>query len=316
MPVQRAPSALSDHTVRLIQPNAPQDQKWQRDMIPVFYDRQLALTAAAPLAGGPRPDLVVWSETAIPWLLEVATPALEQIAEAAGGAPVIVGLQRREDVQLYNSLVVLDATGDVAQLYDKHHIVPFGEYLPFGDLLSRFGLRGLAAADGNGYARGPGAQLLDLGPLGQGLPLICYEAVFAHDVNAAPARPDMLIQITNDAWFGIDGGPQQHLAQARMRAIEQGLPLMRAANTGISAMIDPRGRVTHRLGLGQAGFVDAPLPAPLPPTLYSRTGDLPLAVGLGLMLLIAGARARRNRQRGSRRPRVAAGQPPRRMSRR
>ena len=160
--------------------------------------------------------------------------------------------------------------------------------MPLGDLLANFSIYGLAARAGNGYSSGPGAKLLDFGPLGKALPLICYEAVFAHDVNGATERPDFLIQITNDAWFGKGAGPKQHLAQARMRAIEQGLPLARSANTGISAMIDPRGRVTASLPLNTAGFLDAALPRPLPPTLYSRTGDLPFAV---LLLLAIGAAA-------------------------
>ncbi|WP_246039888.1 apolipoprotein N-acyltransferase [Sulfitobacter sabulilitoris] len=316
LPPARAPSALTETWVRLIQPNAPQKEKWQPDKIRMFYERQLALTAAPPAPAARAPDLVVWSETAIPWLLEAAPPALEQIAEAAGGTPVILGVQRREAGTLYNSLVLLDGQGGVAQTYDKHHIVPFGEYLPFGNLLGRFGLRGLAAADGNGYGRGPGARLLDLGALGTALPLICYEAVFAHDVNAAPSRPGMLIQITNDAWFGQTSGPQQHLAQARMRAIEQGLPMMRAANTGISAMIDPRGRIVQSLALGQAGYVDAALPAALPPTLYSRTGDTPLVIFLTIVLSAAALRAGRNRRRRTIRPprRRAAGKGRKRRS--
>ena len=105
------------------------------------------------------------------------------------------------------------------------------------------------------------------------MPLICYEAVFPQDVNGAPSRPDVLLQITNDAWFGTHAGPQQHLSQARLRAIEQGIPMIRVANTGISAVIDPAGRIVDALPLGRAGFLDVPLPAPIAPTLYSRTGD-------------------------------------------
>ena len=117
---------------------------------------------------------------------------------------------------------------------------------------------------------------MDAGPLGKALPLICYEAVFTQDVLAAPERADFLLQITNDAWFGTRSGPYQHLAQAQMRAIEQGLPMLRSANTGVSAMIDPLGRVTDALALGQAGFIDAELPLPLAPTIYSRIGDKPV----------------------------------------
>ena len=189
-------------------------------------------------------------------------------------------------------MVVLGPEGGVEQVYDKHHLVPFGEYIPLARLFNRIGVFGLAQRVPEGYSPGPGPKLLDFGPLGRALPLICYEAVFAHDVNAAPARPDFLIQITNDAWFGNGAGPRQHLAQARMRAIEQGLPLARAANTGISAMIDPHGRVLAALALNEAGFIDAALPLPLPPTPYSRTGDLPLALFLlaALGLAVPGKR--------------------------
>ena len=269
--------------VRLVQPNATQRDKWDPVKIPIFFQRQLDYTAAPATDPDTPPELTIWSETAIPWALDLAGNALKEIATAGGETPVTLGVQRRTDTRYFNSMVVLDTQGTPAQLYDKHHLVPFGEYMPLGDLLANFGIYGLAARAGNGYSSGPGAKLLDFGPLGKALPLICYEAVFAHDVNGATERPDFLIQITNDAWFGNGAGPKQHLAQARMRAIEQGLPLARSANTGISAMIDPYGRVTASLPLNTAGFLDAALPRPLPPTLYSRTGDLPFA----LLLLLA-----------------------------
>ncbi|MFA8387701.1 MAG: apolipoprotein N-acyltransferase [Pelagibaca sp.] len=255
-------------TVRLIQPNAPQHQKWDRDFIPMFFNRQVDFTAQLP-----SPDLIVWPETAVPNLLDDAGYAMEVIADAAAGTPVVLGIQREEQGRYYNSLVLLDGTGQVADLYDKHHLVPFGEYMPAAPVFARFNILGLAARADAGYSAGPGPALIDLGPLGKALPLICYEAVFPQDVNGAPARPDMLLQITNDAWFGVNAGPQQHLSQARLRAIEQGLPMIRVANTGISAMIDPAGRIVASLPLGRAGFVDVPLPVPLAPTLYSRTGD-------------------------------------------
>jgi apolipoprotein N-acyltransferase len=135
--------------------------------------------------------------------------------------------------------------------------------------------------------------MLDLGPLGLALPLICYEAVFPQDVYRAPMRPDMLLQITNDAWFGQWSGPYQHLAQARIRAIEQGLPMLRAANTGVSAIIDGAGRTLAALPLGTAGHVDMPLPEPLRRTAYSRTGDIPVLAWLFLcscILIVASRR--------------------------
>ncbi|WP_276152200.1 MULTISPECIES: apolipoprotein N-acyltransferase [unclassified Sulfitobacter] len=297
LPVMSPEAVLTEHRIRLIQPNAAQRDKWDPAQIPVFFDRQLSLTAAAAVDGGDAPDLVLWSETAIPWVLDRAGPALDQIAQAGGRAPVALGVQRRDAQNYFNAMVVLDGNGRVAQSYDKHHLVPFGEYMPFAGLFARIGVFGLAQRALGGYTAGPGAQVLDFGEMGRALPLICYEAVFPHDVNAAPERPDFLIQITNDAWFGKAAGPRQHLAQARMRAIEQGLPLARAANTGISAMIDPYGRVLAGLPLNRAGFVDAPLPLPLPATVYSRTGDLPFAIVLllGLVAASIGARSREER---------------------
>lgn len=268
--------------VRLVQPNAPQHEKWDADKLGTFFERQIAFTAEAP-----RPDLIVWPETSVPVLLDRADAALARISEAAGGAPVVVGIQRRDGRRLFNSMVLVGEGGARLSRYDKHHLVPFGEYLPFGAYLKKYGLRGLAAEDGNGYSAGTGARIIDIEPLGTALPLICYEGVFARDVAAAPGRPDFLLLITNDAWFGTMSGPHQHLAQARLRSAEQGLPMIRVANTGISAMIDAAGRVTGRIALGEAGWIDLPLPPPAPPTIYARAGDWPvlalavLTLGLG-----------------------------------
>lgn len=285
LPVIRADAPLTDTVLRLVQPNAPQAEKWDPEKIGIFYNRQLAFTAAAPDPDLGAPDAVIWPETAIPWNLTYAETILQEISAAALGVPVVLGVQRTQEGRHYNSLVTLGPQGQVTELYDKHHLVPFGEYVPLGNFMARFGIYGMAPQNGVGFSAGQGAALLDLGPIGRALPLICYEAVFAHDVNAAPERPDFIIHATNDAWFGTYAGPQQHLAQARMRAIEQGLPVARAANTGISAMIDPYGRVTQSLGLGQAGYIDAVLPAPLSATFYSKTGDWP-AIALLLLLLV------------------------------
>ncbi|WP_418595074.1 apolipoprotein N-acyltransferase [Ponticoccus sp. (in: a-proteobacteria)] len=271
--------------VRLIQPNAPQDQKWDPDMVPVFFNRQVEYTEAPPAEGQEPPTLILWSETALPMLLHNAGDALGLISHVAGAAQVVVGIQREEMGRWHNSLVLMDAEGDLAQVYDKHHLVPFGEYMPAAGLFARWNIAGLAARAEGGYSAGPGPELLDLGPLGSALPLICYEAVFPQDVHRAPARPEMLMQLTNDAWFGQFSGPYQHLAQARIRAIEQGLPMLRSANTGVSAVIDGAGRVLASLPLGEAGFLDAPLPPPLRMTPYARTGDLPVFL---LILLGAG----------------------------
>jgi apolipoprotein N-acyltransferase len=287
-PVAPAPDAP---IIRLVQPNAPQREKWDPAHITTFFRRQIDYTAAPPNTAPPA--LIVWPETAIPWLLRNADDALSIIAAAAKGTPVILGLRRLDGARLLNSAVLLTPDGAPAAIYDKYHLVPFGEYMPLGDFLTRFGIHGLAAREGHGYSAGPGPTLMTLPGIGPALPLICYEAVFPQDVGAAPARPRLLLQITNDAWFGRFSGPFQHLQQARMRAIEQGLPMVRVANTGVSAMIGPHGIVQRQIPLGTQGFVDAPLPPALPPTLYARTGDWP-----ALILVIAalgGAVLRRRR---------------------
>lgn len=285
--MRSGPVAETETLLRLVQPNAAQHLKWDPAHAPGFLERQIALSAT-PSARAP--DLVIWPETAVPYLLRHAQRVFERATQAAG-APVILGIQRREGARYFNSMAVLGAEGRLAQLYDKAHLVPFGEYVPGGDLLARIGIGAFAAQRGYSYSPGPGAAVLDLGPAGKALPLICYEAIFARDLRAAPERPDWILQLTNDAWFGTFSGPQQHLAQARMRAIEMGLPLVRAANTGISAVINPYGRVVASLPLGQAGIVDAALPAPLPATIYASLGNLPLTlflIGAGVGLFVRG----------------------------
>ncbi len=272
--------------IRLVQPNAAQHLKWHPDWVHVFFERALELTAASG-----DPDLVVWPETAVPYLLENAGPALEMVAEAAG-APAAVGIQRGSRGAFHNSVAVIGPDGTAAAIYDKHHLVPFGEYVPFAHWLAGVDLPAFAARGLSGFTAGPGPRTLDLGAAGTALPMICYETIFARHLRT-DRRPDWVLQATNDAWFGRHTGPWQHLAQARLRAVEQGLPVLRAANTGVSAVIDARGRTVAALPLGSAGKIDAPLPAALAPTPYARMGDGPLALALlGLLALMALARRR------------------------
>ncbi|MEY8883335.1 apolipoprotein N-acyltransferase [Donghicola sp. XS_ASV15] len=257
--------------VRMIQPNAVQSQKWTDDNIRKFFDRQVAFTAAPAEA---PPDFVVWPETSVPFLLEYAGPALGHVAQQAGGADIVLGIQRRGEANdWYNSAALVLPDGEISEIYDKYHLVPFGEYLPFQKFFDRFGLTGLAAMGVGGYSAGDGPHLVDVPQIGQVLPLICYEAIFPQNVFSAPERPALLVHLTNDAWFGNFSGPYQHLAIARMRAIESGIPVVRAANTGISAVIDSYGNVTGLLGLNTAGYLDRPLPPVRKATIYSHIGD-------------------------------------------
>jgi apolipoprotein N-acyltransferase len=274
--------ALSPTVVRIVQPNAEQSLKWVPEMRQVFFDRQIMLTKR------PRPeeiDVVIWPETALPFYLGDNPNVLQALADAAGpDTQVITGIRRYEQGRYFNALIHLDRVGQVTNTYDKHHLVPFGEYIPFGWLARQLGLRGLAAQL-EGFSAGPGPQVLSAAGLPDFLPLICYEAIFPGHVQTDAGRPDWLVHITNDAWFGAMSGPYQHLDQVRARAIEQGLPVARSANTGVSAMIDPYGRIRASLPLNQSGSFDASLPAPLGMPVYAKVGEVPW-IGFSLLLLM------------------------------
>jgi apolipoprotein N-acyltransferase len=221
-------------------------------------------------------------------MLEYAPSVADMISVASNGKLVAAGIQREEDGRFYNSLRFLEGKGVERARYDKAHLVPFGEYIPFGDLAyDWFGITAFAAQAGATYSAGAGPDVIDLGPLGKVLPLICYEVIFPREVNSVPERADWMLQITNDAWFGIRTGPFQHFAQARLRAIEQGLPLVRVANTGVTAVIDARGRVVADLPFGAMAKLDARIPGALPPTPYSRWGDGPILLLLAGLALIS-----------------------------
>ncbi|MCK0096491.1 apolipoprotein N-acyltransferase [Yoonia sp. F2084L] len=265
--------------VRLVQPNAPQHQKWDPAYRDVFLNRLLQLSGE-----GDVPDLVVWPETAIAYLLNHIDDDLSLLAGAARGAPLVFGIQRRDaEARAYNSLVVMGPDGMAQSIYDKRHLVPFGEYMPGARLLGQVGATGLARNLGIGFTPGTTPGPIDLPGIGAAVPLICYEGIFAEEITYGGDRPRLLLLITNDAWFGKAAGPHQHLAQARLRAIEHGLPMVRVANTGISAMIDAKGRITASLPLGRDGAIDVPLPPVGAATFYSRWGDAPLIVSLLLL---------------------------------
>jgi apolipoprotein N-acyltransferase len=256
--------------VRVVQPNAAQHLKWRRDMVDVFYGRLMGYTKAQT---SERPDVVIWPETAIPYLYRDSLPILQEIATASGPeTSVIAGIVRSVGDKPRNTMLYMDPAGGPSALYDKQHLVPFGEYMPFAALIDRIGLSGLTGLAGR-FVQGQGSRVITGQNLPNFLALICYEAIFPQYARNIENRPEWIVHITNDAWFGQFSGPYQHLVQAQMRALEQGLPLVRSANTGISAMIDPYGRIVQELDLGTAGYFDARLPAAIQPTIYARFGE-------------------------------------------
>jgi apolipoprotein N-acyltransferase len=272
----------SDLTVLLIQGNVAQGQKWDRALMVSIFQRYLALTRQAIAGMDGHPALVVWPETASPALLQTDAAARQLIAEAAGGATALIGSVRFDDADRpRNSLFALGAGGQIEAIYDKWHLVPFGEYEP--DWMPQ----DFQIVPGGGFASGPGPQTLHIPGVPPVGALICYEAIFPSQVIDERDRPDWMVNVTNDAWFGNSAGPRQHLAAARLRAVEEGLPLMRAANTGISAGFDPKGHELGRLDMQATGILALHLPAPIAVPLYARTG-LILPGGLAIMATIIG----------------------------
>jgi len=207
-----------------------------------------------------------------------APGALDEIGLfTARGQTVITGSDRivpgPRHLVAYNSLYVFGPRGALPEVYDKFHLVPFGEYVPFARVLNSIGITQLTV--GEGFSAGDHPHVMQVAGAPAMTPLICYEVIFPHAViDQNEQRPGWLVNITDDSWFGPWAGPRQHLLIARVRAIEESLPIARAANTGISAMIDGNGRVRTLLGLNRLGVVDATLPPALQPTPYARFGDL------------------------------------------
>ena len=280
--------------VLLVQGNVQQSMKWAPEERAAIFDRYLRLTRDALTHAGrvlePGSEiLVIWPETASPFLLAQDPEARRMVAAVLSAVPatLLAGTVRADwDAagrleRVFNSLVALDAAGEVVALYDKAHLVPFGEYMPLSGLLP---VR--LAAGGMDFSAGPGPVTLrapGVPPFGA---LICYEVIFPGAVTPAP-RPHWLVNITNDAWFGHSAGPWQHLAAARLRAVEEGLPLARAAQTGISTLFDAYGRRAGLLPLGVEGTLRVPLPAALPPPIFARTG-LVLPFGLSILIVLLG----------------------------
>lgn len=270
--------------VVVVQGNVAQDRKWDRASLADHFRRHLALTAQG-LREAARPAVVVWPETASPYLLESDPVARQMIAAVAGDVPVLAGGVRFDAAgQPRNSLIAVLGEGAPAAIYDKAHLVPFGEFQP------SWARVGVQLVQGGGFTPGPGPATLRVPGLPPVGPSICYEAIFPGAVVDAADRPRWMVNVTNDAWFGSSAGPYQHLAAARLRAVEEGLPLVRAANTGISAVFDASGRTVARLGIGEAGVIIAPLPGARPPTLFNRIGNHGAMSLVLIMLIFAGVR--------------------------
>ena len=291
--------------LRIMQPNLPQDAKFRPAAGPEILRRYLDLSdrsTSPTVAGLVNVTHLIWPESAFPFVLSREPQALSMIASILGGHTILLtGAIRldgvRGDERAYNSLLAIDGTGAIVGSADKVHLVPFGEYLPAGGFLRAIGLRQFIALPG-GFTAGAARRMMSVPRLPPFQPLICYEAIFPGEVTpdsasaGATERPAFLLNVTNDGWFGLTSGPYQHMAQARLRSIEEGLPLVRAANTGISAVVDPYGRVEKELPLGVEGILDSSLPKPIEPTFFSRHPIAPVAA-VYFMLLLASLAGRR-----------------------
>jgi apolipoprotein N-acyltransferase len=280
--------AVANVKLRIMQPNLQQDVRFNYAAKAEVMQKYLTLSdrASGPQSTGVRDaSILIWPESAFPFFLTHEADAMAQIADLLPkGTVLITGSVRAPDLppgtrvtRAYNSIYLIDHDGSVLSVYDKLHLVPFGEYLPFQDWMEKLGFVQLTKVQG-GFIPGTRRRTMEVPNAPRVLPLICYEVIFPGDVAARDDRPGWIVNLTNDGWFGISTGPYQHLEQARLRAIEEGLPLVRAANTGISAVIDPLGRIVARLGLGVEGVLDSSLPVAIAPTIYARSGDIPAGI--------------------------------------
>ncbi len=280
--------------LRLVQPSVPQREKWMAEFqARIFNDH---LTLSRQNEKGEIDDLagithVIWPEAAMPFMPLEHPEALRAIADLLPpDVLLLTGAMRREPAaansdarppaprKAYNGLMVLDSEGRLVTLYDKIRLVPFGEYLPLSPVLSSIGLSHLANAYGAFSFGASPRPILNARGLPPFAVLVCYEALFPGDILQTEERPGLLVNVTNDGWFGNSTGPYQHFHQVRVRAVEEGLPIVRVANNGISAMIDGHGRTSSILSLNVRGVADSTLPVALPPTPYHRAGDMVLAL--------------------------------------
>lgn len=291
--------------LRLVQPSFTQKDKFDRSKRGEIFLRHLELSRQPAKTAGrslsAAPTHIIWPEAAVPFFVRRNPGALAAIAKAlpddvqviAGSfrinaAPTVPN-ERVGAFKVYNTAMIIGGDGRVKSFYDKIHLVPFGEYLPAQFLLGALGFENLTRTAG-GLAIGSGPrQLMDIAGLPPVEMLICYEASFPGEIVQGTERPGLMINLTNDAWFGSTSGPYQHFHQTRVRAVEQGVAMLRSANTGISAIVDPLGRVVSQLALDEVGVVDGAMPKPVRTPMYARYGRLLEGAALLAMLVYLAA---------------------------
>lgn len=310
-----APADVPGVRLRIVQPSVLQHEKWKPENQRRIFDQHLALSrtnVAGEQAGLAGITHVIWPEAAMPFFPLEQPEAISAITEVLGSdVTLITGALRRlpkrtvetepgvirtfSSFDYFNAMMVFaPGVSGAASVYDKIHLVPFGEYLPAQSLLEAIGLQQLTRLRG-GFSSGPSPRpLLSAGSLDKFGPLICYEAIFPGAVIQGSERPTVLINVTNDGWFGNTSGPRQHLHQTRVRAVEEGLPIIRAANNGISAVIDPNGRLVATLGMNATGVLDSALPGALAPPPYAWARDWPFTANLLIFAALAGYVRRRS----------------------
>ena len=253
--------------VRIVQPSVDLSEKWDASVRDRIFATLLGLSAKAPDPGHGKPQLILWPETSVPFLFTERPDALTALGDMlADGQMLIAGVVREEggsaastDSRYYNSVVAINDRGEIVDAVDKVHLVPFGEYLPFADLLNRFGIAQLVAGPVT-FTAGNERHTITLPGGIRALPFICYEVIFPDLVAVDATSAQLIVNVTNDAWFGDTPGPYQHFRQAQIRAVENGLPLLRAANNGISAVVDPHGRIVDALAIDARGAIDVKVP--------------------------------------------------------
>ncbi|SFV38019.1 apolipoprotein N-acyltransferase [Hyphomicrobium facile] len=292
---------VPDVKLRIVQPSVPQREKWMSEYQRRIFDDHIALSLENP--AGEKDSLqgithLIWPEAAMPFFPLEAPVALDILANILPpGTTLITGALRHDpspapgtaaapDARALNSILVLNERAEPLATYDKINLVPFGEYVPLEAALSKVGIQKLTHGRGS-FAVGPEPRpLMTIPGLPPALGLVCYEALFPGNIVQGSQRPGVLMNVTNDGWFGASTGPYQHFHQSRVRAVEEGVPLVRAANNGISSVVDPYGRTLQSLGLDVRGQIDSALPEAISPPLYARLGDWTLAL---ILAAFAGA---------------------------